>query len=104
MNRAATCGWCSTPYGYDTSGEPSLNWQITFKKDGESYLRYNPSAFNLASAELSIAIVDVPLARLFADGRKEAFEAGDYTAEITVNDMVSGESVTEVVAFQVSGP
>ena len=92
-------------YGYATGadGEPSLNWQITFTKDGERYLRYNPTAFNLASAELSIAIVDVPLARLFADGRRENFEAGEYTAEITVNDAVSGESVTEALAFSISG-
>ena len=90
-------------YGYDASGQPNLTWQITFKKDGAQYLRYNPTAFNLASAELSIAIVDVPLARLFADGRKQDFEAGDYTAEITVKDMVGGGSVKEVVEFQVSG-
>ena len=90
-------------YGYDASGQPNLTWQITFSKDGEQYLRYNPTAFNLASAELSIAIVDVPLARLFQDGRREPFEAGDYTAEITVKDMVGGASVTEVVEFQVSG-
>ena len=90
-------------YGYDASGEPSLSWQITFRKDGEQYLRYNPTAFNLASAELSIAIVDVPLARLFQDGRREPFEAGDYTAEITVRDAGSGQSVTETVEFQVSG-
>ena len=90
-------------YGYDASGEPNLSWQITFRKDGEQYLRYNPTAFNLASAELSIAIVDVPLARLFQDGRRENFEAGDYTAEITVRDAGSGKSVTETVEFQVSG-
>ena len=90
-------------YGYDTSAEPNLDWQITFKKDGQRYLRYNPSAFNLASADLSISIVDVPLARLFADGRREDFEPGDYTAEITVRDRVGGQSLTEVVAFQVSG-
>lgn len=91
-------------YGYGTNGEQAnLNWQITFKKDGEQYLRYNPSAFALASAELSIGIVDVPLARLFADGRREPFEAGNYTAEITINDLVSGQSVTEIVEFQVSG-
>ena len=90
-------------YGYDTSGQPNLTWQITFHKDGEQYLRYNPTAFNLASAELSIAIVDVPLARLFADGRREDFEAGEYSAEITVKDMVGGASVTEVVEFEVSG-
>ena len=90
-------------YGYDTSGQPNLTWQITFHKDGEQYLRYNPTAFNLASEELSIAIVDVPLARLFADGRREDFEAGDYTAEITVKDVSSDQTVTEVVAFQVSG-
>lgn len=90
-------------YGYDASGQPNLTWQITFKKDGEQYLRYNPTAFNLASAELSIAIVDVPLARLFADGRREDFEAGDYTAEITVTDGGSNQTVTEVVEFQVSG-
>ena len=90
-------------YGYDTSGQPNLSWQITFKKDGEQYLRYNPTAFNLASAELSIAIVDVPLARLFQDGRREPFEAGDYIAEITVRDAGSGKSVTETVEFQVSG-
>ena len=90
-------------YGYDASGQPNLSWQITFKKDGEQYLRYNPTAFNLASAELSIAIVDVPLARLFQDGRREPFEAGDYIAEITVRDAGSGQSVTETVEFQVSG-
>lgn len=90
-------------YGYDASGQPNLTWQITFKKDGQQYLRYNPTAFNLASAELSIAIVDVPLARLFADGRREDFEAGDYTAEITVRDGGSNQTVTEVVEFQVSG-
>ncbi|MCY4626072.1 MAG: GWxTD domain-containing protein [Acidobacteria bacterium] len=90
-------------YGYDASGEPSLSWQITFRKDGEQFLRYNPTAFNLASAELSIAIVDVPLARLFQDGRREPFEAGDYIAEITVRDAGSGKSVTETVEFQVSG-
>ena len=90
-------------YGYDASGQPNLTWQITFTKDGEQYLRYNPTAFNLASEELSIAIVDVPLARLFADGRREDFEAGDYTAEITVRDAGSGKSVTETVEFQVSG-
>lgn len=90
-------------YGYDTSGQPNLTWQITFSKDGEQYLRYNPTAFNLASEELSIAIVDVPLARLFQDGRREDFEAGDYTAEITVRDAGSGQSVTETVEFQVSG-
>lgn len=90
-------------YGYDTSGEPNLSWQISFSKDGEQYLRYNPTAFNLASAELSIAIVDVPLARLFQDGRREPFEAGDYIAEITVRDAGSGQSVTETVEFQVSG-
>lgn len=90
-------------YGYDTSGQPNLSWQITFRKDGEQYLRYNPTAFNLASAELSIAIVDVPLARLFQDGRRENFEAGDYIAEITVRDAGSGQSVTETVEFQVSG-
>lgn len=90
-------------YGLDDGGDPSLNWQITFMKDGERYLRYNPTPLNLASAELSIGIVDVPLARLFSDGRREAFEAGDYTAEITVNDLVSGQSVTEVIAFQVAG-
>jgi hypothetical protein len=90
-------------YGYDASGQPNLSWQITFKKDGEQYLRYNPTAFNLASAELSIAIVDVPLARLFQDGRREDFEAGDYIAEITVRDAGSGKSVTETVEFQVSG-
>ena len=90
-------------YGYDASGEPSLSWQITFRKDGEQFLGYNPTPFNLASAELSIAIVDVPLARLFQDGRRENFEAGDYTAEITVRDAGSGQSVTETVEFQVSG-
>ena len=90
-------------YGYDASGEPSLTWQVTFKKDGKQYLRYNPTPFNLASAELAIAIVDVPLARLFADGRREDFEAGDYIVEITVKDMVGGESITEMVEFQVSG-
>ena len=90
-------------YGYDAGGQPNLTWQITFKKDGKQYLRYNPTPFNLASAELAIAIVDVPLARLFADGRKEDFEAGDYSAEITVRDMVGSQSVTEVVEFQVSG-
>ena len=90
-------------YGYDTSGQPNLSWQITFRKDGEQYLRYNPTAFNLASTELSIAIVDVPLARLFQDGRRENFEAGDYIAEITVRDAGSGQSVTETVEFQVSG-
>ena len=90
-------------YGYDASGQPNLSWQITFKKDGEQYLRYNPTAFNLASEELSIAIVDVPLARLFQDGRREPFEAGDYVAEITVRDAGSGKSVTETVEFQVSG-
>ena len=90
-------------YGYDASGEPNLTWQITFKKDGKQYLRYNPTPFNLASAELSIAIVDVPLARLFQDGRREGFEAGAYTAEITVRDAGSGQSVTEAIEFQVSG-
>lgn len=92
-------------YGYATGGDgqPNLNWQITFTKDGERYLRYNPTAFNLASAELSIAIVDVPLARLFADGRRENFEAGEYTAEITVNDVVSGQSVSETIDFSISG-
>ena len=90
-------------YGYEASGEPNLTWQITFKKDGAQILRYNPTAFNLASAELSIAIVDVPLARLFADGRREDFEAGSYSAEITVNDVAGGQSVTEVVEFEVSG-
>ena len=90
-------------YGYDASGQPNLSWQITFRKDGEQYLRYNPTAFNLASEELSIAIVDVPLARLFQDGRREPFEAGDYVAEITVRDAGSGKSVTETVEFQVSG-
>ncbi len=90
-------------YGYDASGQPNLSWQITFRKDGEQYLRYNPTAFNLASEELSIAIVDVPLARLFQDGRREPFEAGDYIAEITVRDAGSGKSVTETVEFQVSG-
>ena len=90
-------------YGYDAGGQPNLTWQITFKKDGKQYLRYNATPFNLASAELAIAIVDVPLARLFADGRKEDFEAGDYSAEITVRDMVGSQSVTEVVEFQVSG-
>lgn len=90
-------------YGYSGGGQPNLTWQITFKKGGEQYLRYNPTAFNLASEELSIAIVDVPLARLFADGRREDFEAGDYTAEIEVRDGSSGQTVTEVVEFQVSG-
>ncbi len=91
-------------YGYQANGdEASLSWQITFTKDGEQYLRYNPTAFQLASAELSIAIVDVPLARLFADGRQEPFEAGDYTAEITIRDALGDQSVTEVVEFQVSG-
>ena len=90
-------------YGYDASGQPNLTWQITFNKDGQQYLRYNPTAFNLASEELSIAIVDVPLARLFADGRREDFEAGDYTAEITVRDAGGNQTVTEVVEFQVSG-
>ncbi len=91
-------------YGYGVDGDQaSLSWQITFKKDGDQYLRYNPTGFNMAAPELAIAIVDVPLARLFADGRREPFEAGDYTAEITVNDQVSGQSVTEVVEFQVSG-
>jgi hypothetical protein len=47
--------------------------------------------------------VDVPLARLFADGRKEDFEAGDYLAEIAVKDMVGGGTITAVVEFQVSG-
>ena len=91
-------------YGYQANGDQaSLSWQITFTKDGTQYLRYNPSAFQLASAELSIAIVDVPLARLFADGRQEPFEAGDYTAEITIRDALGEQSVTEVVEFQVSG-
>ena len=90
-------------YGVGGDGEPSLNWQISFEKDGTRYLRYNPTAFNLASAELSIAIVDIPLARLFSDGRREAFEAGDYTAEITVNDLVTGQSVSQVIPFSVSG-
>ena len=90
-------------YGYDASGQPNLTWQITFRKDGAQYLRYNPTAFNLASAELAIAIVDVPLARLFADGRREDFEAGDYLAEIAVRDMVGGGTITAVVEFQVSG-
>lgn len=90
-------------FGLGSDGEPSLNWQISFEKDGTRYLRYNPTAFNLASAELSIAIVDIPLARLFSDGRREDFEAGDYTAEITVNDLVSGQSVSQVIPFSVSG-
>ena len=90
-------------YGYDASGDPQLTWQIHFRKAGQSILRYNPSPFNLASAELSIAIVDVPLARLFADGRREAFEPGAYVAEITVRDAATGESVTESVAFEVAG-
>ncbi len=90
-------------YGYGTGSQPNLTWQITFKKDGTQYLRYNPTPFNLASAELAIAIVDVPLARLFADGRREDFEAGDYVAEIAVKDMVGGGSITTVVEFQVSG-
>ena len=90
-------------YGYDASGQPNLTWQITFKKDGKQYLRYNPTAFNLASAELAIAIVDVPLSRLFADGRREDFEAGDYVAEIAVKDMVGGGTITAAVEFQVSG-
>ncbi len=90
-------------YGYGGAGQPNLTWQIAFTKDGEQLLRYNPTAFNLASEELAIAIVDVPLARLFQDGRREVFEAGDYTAEITVKDMVGGGSVTEVVEFQVAG-
>jgi hypothetical protein len=90
-------------YGYGGGGQPNLTWQITFRKGGEQYLRYNPTAFNLASEELSIAIVDVPLARLFADGRREDFEAGDYTAEIEVKDGSSGQTVTEVIEFQVSG-
>ena len=90
-------------YGYDASGQPNLTWQITFRKDGQQYLRYNPTAFNLASAELAIAIVDVPLARLFADGRREDFEAGDYLAEIAVKDLVGGGTITAVVEFQVSG-
>ena len=90
-------------YGYDASGQPNLTWQITFRKDGQQYLRYNPTPFNLASAELAIAIVDVPLARLFADGRREDFEAGDYLAEIAVKDLVGGGTITAVVEFQVSG-
>ncbi len=91
-------------YGYQANGDQAnLSWQITFKKDGTQYLRYNPTAFQLASAELSIAIVDVPLARLFADGRQEPFEAGNYTAEITIRDGLGEQSVTEVVEFQVSG-
>ena len=90
-------------YGVGGDGEPSLNWQIAFEKDGTRYLRYNPTAFNLASAELSIAIVDIPLARLFSDGRREDFEPGDYTAEITVNDLVTGQSVSQVIPFSVSG-
>lgn len=91
-------------YGFGLDGgEPSLNWQISFEKDGTRYLRYNPTAFNLASAELSIAIVDIPLARLFSDGRREEFEPGDYTAEITVNDLVTGQSVSQVIPFSVSG-
>jgi len=57
----------------------------------------------LASAELSIGIVDIPLARRYSDGRSENFEAGSYTAEITVNDLVSNQSHTEVIEFQVSG-
>lgn len=90
-------------FGLGDNGEPSLNWQISFEKDGTRYLRYNPTAFNLASAELSIAIVDIPLARLFSDGRREDFEPGDYTAEITVNDLVTGQSVSRVIPFSVSG-
>ncbi len=90
-------------YGYDTSSEPNLSWQITFFKDGEQYLRYNPTPFNLASTDLAIAIVDVPLARLFSDGRRESFEPGEYTAEITVQDEVGKQALTEVVEFQVAG-
>ncbi len=91
-------------YGYALDGETAgLTWQITFTKDGEQVLRYNPSPFQLSSPELAIAIVDVPLARLFQDGRREPFEAGSYTAEITVRDTVGGGSVTESVTFEVSG-
>lgn len=89
--------------GEDDGREPKLTWQISFEKDGTRYLRYNPTAFNLASAELAIAIVDIPLARLFSDGRREEFEPGDYTAEITVNDLVTGQSVSQVIPFSVSG-
>ncbi len=91
-------------YGYGLDGDaPNLNWQIEFKKDGTRYIRYNPTAMQLASAELSIGIVDIPLARRYSDGRSENFEAGIYTAEITVNDLVSNQSHTEVIEFQVSG-
>ncbi len=91
-------------YGYGVEGDqPDLNWQIEFQKDGERYLRYNPSGFALSSAELAIGIIDLPLSRRYSDGRSEDFEDGSYTAEITVNDLVRDQSLTEVIEFQVSG-
>ncbi len=90
-------------YGYGVDGDQTqLEWQIEFKKDGDRYIRYNPTGFNLASPELAIGIIDLPLARRYSDGRSEAFEEGVYTAEITVNDKVRDQSVTEVIAFQVA--
>ena len=86
-------------YGYGVQGdEPNLTWQITFKKDGEQYARFRASPMVLASADMSIGIVDVPLAR-----QGEPFEPGNYTAEIVVNDLVNGQSTTEILEFQVSG-
>ncbi len=91
-------------YGYGVDGDqPNLNWQIEFKKDGERYIRYNPTGLALSSADLAIAIIDIPLARRYSDGRSENFEEGDYTAVITVNDLIGDQAVTEEIGFRVAG-
>ena len=89
-------------YGYDTSAEPNLDWQITFKKDGSGTCATTraPSTSRLPTFRSPSWMSRWRDSSPTAEGR---FEPGDYTAEITVRDRVGGQSLTEVVAFQVSG-
>ena len=92
-------------YGYAIAdnGQPNLNWQITFTRYGEPYVRYEPVPLVPASTELAIGIVDLFLVDP-QDSWRRSFENGAYCAEITVNDLLSGQSVAATMPFSVEIP
>ena len=89
-------------YGVGDDGQPNLKSQITFTKGGEPdepYVRYE-SELVLVSTDLAIGIPELFLVDPY-DSWRPSFDHGAYCVEITVNDLVSGQSVTDTMPFSV---
>lgn len=92
---------------FDDNKKPSVEVQYDFHiktNEGEEYFnRTNPQQFN---AETLPAEFDLTAGHQIVGGQSVpvgSFEPGEYRLELTINDTLSGESLTENVPFVVAG-